>query len=97
MHLTPRQKEILDYLGRHIEKKGYAPTIEENGEDRKQARDGEMVIALLDGENVTLKKIFREGAGRVRLQPANNRMKPIYVDQGDLRIQGVVIGVLRKY
>jgi len=201
MHMTPRQKEILDYLGRHIDKKGYAPTIEEIGEhfglsslatvhkhltnlqekglikrewnrsraleliptrvtvravevplmgrvaagtpieavqstetifvpedmlgrretyvlqvkgdsmieeqirdgdyviveDRKQARDGEMVIALLDGENVTLKKLFREGGGRIRLQPANSRMKPIYVDQGDLRIQGVVIGVLRKY
>src|SRR3989441_4393229 len=66
-------------------------------EDRKQARDGEMVIALLDRENVTLKKYFRESGGRVRLQPANSRMKPIYVEQGDLRIQGVVIGVLRKY
>jgi len=66
-------------------------------EDRKQARDGEMVIALLDRENVTLKKYFRESGGRVRLQPANSRLKPIYVGQGDLRIQGVVIGVLRKY
>jgi repressor LexA len=201
MHLTRRQKEILDYLGRHIERKGYAPTIEEIGdhfglsslatvhkhltnlqekglikrawnrsralelvptqvavhavelpllgrvaagtpieavqstetifvpedmvgrkstyvlqvkgdsmieeqirdgdyvivEDRKSARDGEMVIALLEGENVTLKKIFREGGGKVRLQPANSRMKPIFVDQDDIRVQGVVIGVLRKY
>jgi repressor LexA len=201
MHLTRRQKEILDYLGRHIERKGYAPTIEEIGdhfglsslatvhkhltnlqekglikrawnrsralelvptqvavhavelpllgrvaagtpieavqstetifvpedmvgrkstyvlqvkgdsmieeqirdgdyvivEDRKTARDGEMVIALLEGENVTLKKLFREGGGKVRLQPANSRMKPIFVDQDDVRVQGVVIGVLRKY
>jgi repressor LexA len=201
MHLTRRQKEILDYLGRHIERKGYAPTIEEIGdhfglsslatvhkhltnlqekglikrawnrsralelvptqvavhavelpllgrvaagtpieavqstetifvpedmvgrkstyvlqvkgdsmieeqirdgdyvivEDRKTARDGEMVIALLEGENVTLKKLFREGGGKVRLQPANSRMKPIFVDQDDIRVQGVVIGVLRKY
>jgi repressor LexA len=66
-------------------------------EDRQTARDGEMVIALLEGENVTLKKLFREGEGRIRLQPANSRMKPLYVDQDDLRIQGVVIGVLRKY
>ena len=65
-------------------------------ENRRSARDGEMVIALLGRENVTLKKIYREG-GRVRLQPANARMKPILVDQGALRIQGVVIGVLRKY
>jgi repressor LexA len=199
--LTRRQKEILDYLGRHIERKGYAPTIEEIGdhfglsslatvhkhltnlqekglikrewnrsralelvptevavravelpllgrvaagtpieavqstetifvpedmvgkkstyvlqvkgdsmieeqirdgdyvivEDRTTARDGEMVIALLEGENVTLKKLFREGGGKVRLQPANSRMKPIFVDQDDVRVQGVVIGVLRKY
>jgi repressor LexA len=201
MHLTRRQKEILDFLGRHIERKGYAPTIEEIGEhfglsslatvhkhltnlqekglikrewnrsralelvptevtvravelpllgrvaagtpieaiaatetifvpedmvgrqdtyvlqvkgdsmideqirngdyviveSRKTARDGEMVIALLDGERVTLKKMYREGGGKVRLQPANAKLKPILVDQDDLQIQGVVIGVLRKY
>lgn len=201
MHLTRRQKEILDFLGRYIQRKGYAPTIEEIGEhfglrslatvhkhltnlqekglikrewnrsralelvpteisvkavelpllgrvaagtpieavqgtetifvpedmvgrketyvlqvrgdsmideqirdgdyviveNRKTARDGEMVIALLDGDKATLKKLFRERGGRVRLQPANARMKPILVDQGDLRIQGVVIGVLRRY
>jgi repressor LexA len=201
MHLTRRQKEILDYLGHHIEEKGYAPTIEEIGdqfglrslatvhkhltnlqdkglikrawnrsralelvpthvtvqavelpllgrvaagtpieavqatetifvpedmvgrgrtyvlqvkgesmieeqirdgdyvivEDRTVARDGEMVIALLDGENVTLKKLYREPAGRLRLQPANSQMQPILVNAEDVRIQGVVIGVLRKY
>ena len=66
-------------------------------ENRQTADDGEMVIALLDGENVTLKKLYREGGGRVRLQPANARLKPIFVDQDRIRIQGVVIGVLRKY
>ena len=66
-------------------------------EDRQSARDGEMVIALLDGENVTLKKMYREAGGRIRLQPANSRMDPIYVDSARMRIQGVVIGVLRKY
>jgi repressor LexA len=66
-------------------------------ENRKTANDGEMVIALLDGENVTLKKLYREGRGRVRLQPANARLEPMVVDQDRLRIQGVVIGVLRKY
>src|SRR6187549_661050 len=201
MHLTRRQKEILDFVAQHISKKGYAPTIEEIGEnfglsslatvhkhltnlqekglvkrawnrsralelvpsqvtvravevpllgrvaagtpieaiestetifvpedmlgrgrtyvlqvkgesmieeqirdgdyviveDRQTARDGEMVIALLDGENVTLKKLYRESGGRVRLQPANSQMDPIYVDAERMRIQGVVIGVLRKY
>ena len=66
-------------------------------ENRTSPTDGEMVIALLDGENVTLKKLYREGGGRVRLQPANARLEPMYVDQDRLRIQGVVIGVLRKY
>jgi repressor LexA len=66
-------------------------------ENRQSARDGEMVIALLDGENATLKKLYREGGGRVRLQPANAALSPIYVDQSRLRVQGVVIGVLRKY
>jgi repressor LexA len=201
MHLTRRQKEILDYLGRYIERRGYAPTIEEIGEhfglsslatvhkhltnlqekglikrawnrsralelvptrvevhavelpllgrvaagapieavqstetifvpedmvgrrdtyvlqvkgdsmideqirdgdyviveDRQSARDGEMVIALLEGENVTLKKLFRERDGRIRLQPANAALQPLYVDARTLRIQGVVIGVLRRY
>ena len=201
MYLTRRQKEILDYLERHIERKGFAPTIEEIGEhfglsslatvhkhlgnlqekglirrtwnrsralelipvratggtvevpllgfvaagapieaiptsetigvpwdmvgkretyvlkvkgdsmideqirdgvyvvveNRRLARDGEMVIALVDGDSVTLKKLFRESGGRVRLQPANSRMKPIFVGEENLKIQGVVIGVLRKY
>jgi len=66
-------------------------------ENRRTARDGEMVIALLDGDSTTLKKMYREGGGRVRLQPANARLKPLFVDQDRLRIQGVVIGVLRKY
>ena len=66
-------------------------------ESRKSARDGEMVIALLEDEKVTLKKLYRESGGRVRLQPANARLKPIFVDGNALRIQGVVIGVLRKY
>jgi repressor LexA len=201
MYLTRRQKEILDFLERHISRKGYAPTIEEIGEqfglsslatvhkhltnlqkkglvkrdwnrsrglelvptqvsvqavelpllgrvaagspieaitssetifvpqdmvgrrdtyvlqvkgdsmideqirdgdfviveNRRNARDGEMVIALVDGDSATLKKLYREGGGTVRLQPANARLKPLYIDQDRLRIQGVVIGVLRKY
>ena len=66
-------------------------------ENRTTARDGEMVIALLEGDNVTLKKLYREGGGKVRLQPANARMDPLYVREDDLRVQGVVIGVLRRY
>lgn len=65
-------------------------------EERPRARNGEMVIALIDGEETTLKKFFREGE-KVRLQPANPELDPIVVDGRRVRIQGVVTGVLRKY
>jgi repressor LexA len=65
-------------------------------EDRKTASDGEMVIALLGGSDVTLKKLYREH-GRVRLQPANPTMQPIFADPDHVQIQGVVVGVMRKY
>jgi repressor LexA len=65
-------------------------------ENRKEVRDGEMVVALLDDGEATLKKLFRDKKkGRFRLQPANPDFAPIFVDR--LNIQGVVIGVLRKY
>ena len=66
-------------------------------EDRQAARDGEMVIALLGGENATLKKFYRESGGTIRLQPANSAMEPRIIEADRCRIQGVVIGVLRSY
>lgn len=65
-------------------------------EDRKTADNGEMVIALLRGSDVTLKKFYHDN-GRVRLQPANPALQPIFVDAAQVRIQGVVVGVMRKY
>jgi repressor LexA len=65
-------------------------------EDRKSADNGEMVIALVEGQDVTLKKFFRE-TNRIRLQPANPTMQPILVDLDNVQIQGVVVGVMRKY
>lgn len=65
-------------------------------EDRQAARDGEMVIALLDGTDATLKKFYLEGE-HIRLQPANETMKPIIVDANAVQIQGVVVGVMRQY
>ncbi len=65
-------------------------------EDRKTADNGEMVIALLRGSDVTLKKFYRDN-GRVRLQPANPALQPIFVDAAQVKIQGVVVGVMRKY
>ena len=200
MYLTRRQKEILDFLDRHISRKGYAPTIEEIGEqfglsslatvhkhltnlqkkgvvkrdwnrsrglelvptqvavkavelpqlgrvaagspieaitasetifvpedmvgrrdtyvlqvkgdsmideqirdgdyviveDRRTATSGEVVIALLNGSEVTLKKFYLEGS-HVRLQPANPAMQPIIVQADQVQLQGVVIGVMRRY
>jgi repressor LexA len=65
-------------------------------EDRRAADNGEMVIALVSGQDATLKKFYKEG-GRVRLQPANPTMEPIVVDPDAVQIQGVVVGVMRKY
>ena len=65
-------------------------------EDRKTADNGEMVIALLSGQDVTLKKFYRDN-GRIRLQPANPMMEPIVVPSDHVQIQGVVVGVMRKY
>ena len=59
-------------------------------------RDGQTVVALLENGEVTLKRFYREG-NRVRLEPANPAYKPIYVPTDELTVQGVVIGVLRKY
>ena len=65
-------------------------------EDRKTADNGEMVIALVGGQDATLKKFYKEN-GRIRLQPANPAMPPIFVDLDGVQIQGVVVGVMRKY
>ena len=65
-------------------------------EPPEAARDGDMVAVWLKNEQeVTLKKIFREG-DRVRLQPANETMQPIYTDAGNVEVQGRVIGSIRQ-
>ena len=65
-------------------------------ESRETADRGAMVVALIDGENVTLKRFYPEGA-RVRLQPANESLEPIIVDGSRVKIQGVVVSVMRRY
>ena len=66
-------------------------------ERRESARNGEQVVALLDTGEATLKRYFREGPNKVRLQPANATMEPRIVEADRVKIQGVVIGVLRSY
>ena len=65
--------------------------------ERRSADNGEMVIALMNGSSATVKKFYRERDGRIRLQPANDTMPPIYVDENDVIIQGIVVGVMRRY
>ena len=65
-------------------------------EDRKSVDNGEMVIALVGGLDVTLKKFYREN-GKVRLQPANPAMQPMMIDPEQVQVQGVVVGVMRRY
>ncbi|MCP4594288.1 MAG: transcriptional repressor LexA [bacterium] len=63
-------------------------------EPRKTPRNGEIVVALLQDGDATLKRYYREKK-RIRLQPANEEYEPIFVDRVD--IQGVVVGVVRRY
>ena len=65
--------------------------------DRHSADNGEMVIAMLHGNSATVKKFYRERDGRIRLQPANETMAPLYVHENDITIQGIVVGVMRRY
>ena len=65
-------------------------------EKRNVAENGETVVALIDNNQATLKRFYREN-NRIRLQPAHPDMKPIFVREGDFAIQGIVISVLRKF
>ena len=62
-----------------------------------QARDGDIVVALVDNNETTLKRFYREPGDKIRLQPANSSLKPIVVPAGDVQIQGRLLAVLRKY
>ncbi len=66
-------------------------------ERRDSAKPGEQVVALLDTGEATLKRYYKEGNNKIRLQPANSTMQPRIVDADRVRIQGIVIGVLRSY
>ncbi|HEV7219732.1 MAG: transcriptional repressor LexA [Terriglobales bacterium] len=65
-------------------------------EKSKTAHNGEIVVALIDATDATLKRFYREG-DNVRLQPSNKNMQPIMVPAASVQVQGRVIGVLRKY
>ena len=63
-------------------------------EEQNTAKDGDIVVALLENGLATLKRFFKE-PGRVRLEPANSSMQPIYAT--DVKIQGKCVGVIRRF
>ncbi len=66
-------------------------------EEQPYANDGDIVVALLDNGLATLKRFFQE-PNRVRLEPANSSMQPIYVENPDsIKIQGKCVGVIRRF
>jgi repressor LexA len=66
-------------------------------EKADSVKNGDIVVALVDGSEATLKRYYREPDGRIRLQPANSAMAPIFVDPAQLLVQGRVLAVMRKY
>ena len=66
-------------------------------EKTDRVRDGDIVVALVDGSESTLKRFYRESDSKARLQPAHAEMEPIFVPLADLQIQGRVLAVHRRY
>jgi repressor LexA len=66
-------------------------------ENTMEAREGDIVVAMVDKSETTLKRFYREPGNMVRLQPANSTMSPIRVPAQDVQIQGRLLAVLRKY
>jgi repressor LexA len=66
-------------------------------EKAEAVKNGDIIVALVNGSEATLKRYYAEPDGRVRLQPANAAMAPIFVDPANLQIQGRVLAVMRKY
>jgi repressor LexA len=66
-------------------------------EKTDNVRDGDIVVALVEGSEATLKRYYQQQDGQIRLQPANASMAPIFVNPADLEIQGKVLAVMRKY
>jgi repressor LexA len=64
-------------------------------EERQVAQNGDTVLAIMEGD-ATVKRFYRDRGGKVRLQPANEKMEPIVVKDRDLEIRGIVVAVFRK-
>src|SRR5437868_6567393 len=107
--LTKRQREILDYLNEFITEHGYAPSLEEIGRRFGLSSLATVHKHLTNlQEKGFIKRAWnrsrsvemvptRNGGRAIRLQPANAAMQPIFADPDQVQIQGVVVGVMRKY
>ena len=62
-----------------------------------EPKDGDVVVAMVDGAETTLKRIYHEPDGTIRLQPANSAMQPLFLDPSRVTVQGRLLAVLRKY
>ena len=85
---------VLQVKGNSMIESGILPEDYVVCEQTEMANNGDIVVALLDNGLATLKKFFKE-ATRIRLEPANSSMSPIFVK--NVRIQGKVVGVIRRY
>jgi repressor LexA len=65
--------------------------------ERNQADNGQTVVALVQGSSATVKRFYREPGGWIRLEPANPAMTPLRLNERDVTVQGVVVGVIRRY
>ena len=97
LSLLPQGKQIF---GLRVKGQSMIDALIDDGdivllEATHQAQDGEMVVAWLKEEGeATLKRLYRDD-GRIRLQPANSQMEPIYVDPDNIDVQGKVVGAIR--
>ena len=104
----PEERETVTVPGQMVRKNSYALRVRGHSmiddgiqdgdiiivEKRETAENGESVVAMINGERVTLKRFYVEPDG-IRLQPANPTMEPIYLRHEELQILGIVAGVIR--
>ena len=88
---------VLKVKGTSMKGKGIFDNDNVVIQQQKTAENGQIVVALLNGEFATLKTFYNEGNGKIRLQPANEAMDPIIEDEKNVEIQGIVTGVIRRY
>jgi repressor LexA len=92
-----RNSYVLQVKGQSMVDDGILDGVYVVVQEKEVASNGDVVVALVNEGEATLKRYYKE-AGRVRLQPANSTMEPIYITPDmDLKIQGIMIGLIRRY